>query len=273
MILAFTVDPVLIYDFQNNLIGKTFTLLVLLYLTINNVTLGLLFALTIILILSRMERPIIEGLKMKKNKKVSKAVKNAIPKKAVPKNTAQKNIEAAKKSKIQKNRMLKLQKERDLKQSDLKQKKLREKIRIPQKMNKQTILKKGIAKMAPAAVVAPTLLDATIDEAENNLDEMNLDFENNLDAMTNMNLYDDNEYDQYDEYDQYYYPINDFTKNLEYQDDEEDETNGVDRISMEETFRVRNPSTIPVSKEQFRVRELKPYDNINKYYGGMSSLV
>ena len=48
---------------------------------------------------------------------------------------------------------------------------------------------------------------------------------------------------------------------------------GVDRITVEDTFRVRNPSTIPVTKEAFRVRQLNPADNASKYYGGSCSLI
>jgi len=179
MILAFTIEPELIYSFQDNLLGKSIILLILLYLTMNNVTLGLLFTLTIILILSRMDRPIIEGFKRKNIKKTQK------------------------KKKIQK--LLKMKK-----------KKAAKKVKKVKKVRKQ-------------------IEDEDEDEDEDMQPQQLVNY-NNIDF-------------------------------------DEDDENGIDFIDLEETFRVRNPSTIPISREQFRVREVAPFDNINKYYGGMASLV
>jgi hypothetical protein len=181
MILAFTIDPDLIYNFQNNVLGKGIVVLILLYLTMNNVTLGLLFTLTIILILSRMDRPIIEGFKKKK-----------VQKKSVQK----------------KKKLLKMKKKRRVKR----------RVKMPKKQIEDE------------------------DEDEDNDDNENAQTQQQVNNNVNLNEDDDDE-------------------------------NGVDLIALEETFRVRNPSTIPISREQFRVRELAPFDNISKYYGGMSSLV
>lgn len=177
MILAFTVDPTFIYYFQNNLLGKAVVILILIYLTMNSVTLGLLFTLVIILISSRVDVPMIEGLK-------NKNIKGGAAKKL------------AKKQKQQQNKCKTL--EELLREERLK------------RMKKQKV-----------GIVKTKIVSDTNNNNDNN---------------------DNND-------------------------------NGVDRITVEETFRVRNPSTIPVTKEAFRLRELRPADNSSKYYGGTCSLI
>lgn len=176
MILAFTVDPTFIYHFQNTLLGKAVVILVLIYLTTNNVTLGLLFALAIIIISSRVDVPMVEGLKNNKIKSKIKSIKK--------KDTQErcKTLEEL----------------------------LREERVKRMKKNKLGSIKKN---------------------AKNNNN-------NNVSASANTTT-----------------------------------SNGVDRITVEETFRVRNPSTIPVTKEAFKVKELTPSDNTSKYYGGSCSLI
>lgn len=184
MILAFTVDPIFIYHFQNNLLGKAIVILVLIYLTMNNVTLGLLFTLAIILISSKIDMPMIEGLRNKKNKKNARSVKKTI------------------------------------KKVETKCKTLEELLR--EERLKRLAKKKSIKNQVN-----------TMDEVNNN--DTN-DNNNNTNNKNNKNA-------------------------------------GVDRITIEDTFRVRNPSTIPVTKEAFRVRELNPADNTSKYYGSSCSLI
>jgi hypothetical protein len=188
MILAFTIDPVFIYHFQNNLLGKAIVILVLIYLTMNNVTLGLLFTLAIILISSRVDIPMIEGLKNRKKKSAAN-------------------------------------KRKKIRNEKLRNEKLQTKTKC--KTLEELLREERLKRMAK--------------KASQNEEDINNDAVDAVDAVAA----DENGVDD----------------------------SGIDRISVEETFRVRNPSTIPVTKEAFRVRQLNPTDNSSKYYGGSCSLI
>ena len=217
MILAFTVDPSFINNFQNNILGKAIVILTLIYLTVNNVTLGLLFTLAIILISSRVDVPMIEGLKNKKKKAAGKKI-TSVSKKAAPakkKPAVNKKITAAKKKPIKTTAP------------------------CPKCKTLEELLREERAKRMQAKT------------GVENVDEVNEEIDTEMNDVLNTEF--DTEFDD----------------SLDFDLDE----NGIDRITLEETFRVRNPSTIPVTKEAFRVRELNPYDGVCKHYGGMCSLL
>lgn len=220
MVLAFTIDPIFIYHFQNNILGKAIVILVLIYLTMNNLTFGLLFTLAIILISSRIDIPMIEGLRNKKAKRrQAKRQAKEQPKggwagigASIKAQQAQSDVQAEAKD-AKENKKTKKMKRREKRCKTLEELLREERLkRMEKKMDK---------KIENVAVQTPT--------TTNNETKLNTET-NNTDT-------------------------------------------GVDRITVEETFRVRNPSTIPVTKEAFRVRQLNPSDNVSRYYGGSCSLI
>lgn len=202
MILAFTIDPSFIYNFENNLLGKAVIVLVLIYLTMNSVTLGLLFALTIILISNK---SMIEGMK-NKNKKVKKPIKNL-------RNFNNKNIKGGRNTNNTGTGRCKTLQE------------------LLREERKKKMLEKARSKY--------------------NIQDNNIVTPDTTDTAD----------------------VNQYTSENDTTNATDNTTGGVDRLSVEETFRVRNPSTIPVTKEAFSVRNLNPFDNVGKYYGGACSLI
>lgn len=204
MILAFTVDPTFIYNFENNLLGKAVIILVLIYLTMNSVTLGLLFALVIIIISNK---SMIEGMKNRRDRRDRRDRRN----------------------------------KRDRRDNrDRKNKKDRKRCKTLQELLREERNKKMRAKAGSYNIEDDKQNDN--DNAADDIDEIEDEIDitqSTTDNKTNMS----------------------------------NNSAGVDRLSLEETFRVRNPSTIPVTKEAFSVRELSPFDNVDKYYGGACSLI
>ena len=196
LILTFVINPIFFNRLQDNLLGKIIIISTLIYLTMNNVTLGLLFTLILIILSHRSDNySLIEGLKNKrKNSKNIKQKKNLV-------------LQAKLKAE-----------------------------RAKAKAAKAEAEAKAKAAKAEAEAAQAEELDA-IDT--NNFAE----FEDMADIDMNIDL----------------------TETFE---------NGVDRLSIEDTFRVKNPSTIPTSKEQFSIMgNIMPFDNNMQLFGGLSSFV
>jgi hypothetical protein len=200
LMLTFTINPKIFYQLQDNLLGKIIIVSTLIYLTINSVTLGLLFTLILIILFHRSNNyTLIEGVRNRRIK----------PKITKRKNTAtQAKLKAAR----AKARAAKLEAEAKAKAAQAEAK----------------------AAQAEAEVADIQELDA--------IDTSNFaEFEDIVDM--DMGL----------------------TENFE---------NGIDRLAIEDTFRVKNPSTIPTNKEQFSIMgNIMPFDNNMQLFGGMSSFV
>jgi hypothetical protein len=200
LILTFTINPAILYSFQDSILGKLIIVITLVYLTMNSVTLGLLFVLILILLSNHFDTGLVEGLKNRKRKPVKRN-----PKKVTP---AQ----------------------------------LRAKARAAADARKKA--------QAEARKKAQEEADAEQDYIDNvdNGEDLNLD---GVDINQNLE-----EFENLDDY------------------VETDLDTGVDRIAIEDTLRVRNPSTIPVNREQFSMMgDVKPFDNTAKTFSGTCSSV
>lgn len=198
LILIFTINPMFFHHLQDTILGKLTIIATLIYLTMNSVTLGLLFTLMLIILSNRFDNDgLIEGIKNRKRTPGQRAARNA----------ARNAARAAKREARKAAKVAKAQAKAAQAQAQ--------------------------AKAAEAEAVAQEAGDITLDD-------------------TNFAEAED-------------IGVGDITENFE---------NGIDRLSIEETLRVKNPSTIPTNKEQFSIMgNILPFDNTMQLFGGMSSFV
>jgi len=211
LILIFVINPMFFYQLQDNLLGKIIIISTLIYLTMNSVTLGLLFTLVLIILSHRLDNySLIEGMKGRKKKPQMKVEKKRSAKEAKRRaQIAKVQAEAAKR-----------RAEAEARAAEAK------------------------ARAAEATATAEAI-EAEVTDIQPAVDASNFaEFE---DIITDMDM------------------NTDVTETFK---------NGIDRISIEDTFRVKNPSTIPVSKEQFsNLGNIMPFDTTMELFGGMSSFV
>lgn len=252
MILAFTIDPAFIYNFQDTLLGKAIVALTLIYLTMNSVTLGLLFTLAIILVSSRFDKNVIEGLK---NKQQNTSKKITMPNITAVKNTQTGQTTTSKMTTIEPKcktleELLREKRNANINNAIAAVQNKKKGTKNKKFAGPRRFQKKFANIKAKALKIKPKPTNKYITDE---VDDEEIDDEI------------DDEIEGFDTYD----------LSLDYAnaDSESDNEDGVDRIALEETFRVRNPSTIPVTRESFSVKKLAPFDNVSKYYGGTCSLI